>query len=122
MRNKISIAAALMGCFMLCFTVFNDLNGKWTGEIKIPRGRKYPVTYVFKIKNNSLAGSLEDDIELMDINEGRTNGTSINFSTINQNGSVLVHTGKYYTGGDSISMSIIIDGRKLHTTLNRMPD
>ncbi|MEO6981134.1 MAG: hypothetical protein ABJA76_01760 [Mucilaginibacter sp.] len=122
MRYKISIVAALVGCFMLCFTVFTDLSGKWTGEVKIPRGRKYPVTYIFKVKNNNLTGSLEDDIELMEINGGRAIGSDINFSTINQNGTVLVHTGKYYAGGDSISMNIFIDGKKLHTTLNRMPD
>jgi len=122
MKYKIVIAAALASCIMLSFTTIADLNGKWTGEIKISKGRKYLVTYIFKIKNNNLTGSLEDDIELMDINEGRANGSDLNFSTINQNGTVLVHTGKYYAGGDSISMNIIIDGSKLHTTLNRMPD
>ena len=122
MRSKISITAALMGCFMLCFTVFTDLNGKWTGEVKVPKGRKYPVTYIFKIKNNNLTSSLEDDMELMDITDGRANGNDIYFSTVNQNGTVLVHTGKYHPGGDSISMNIIIDGKKLHATLNRMPD
>jgi hypothetical protein len=122
MRYKISIAVALVGCLMLCFTAIADLNGKWTGEVKVSKGRKYPVTYIFRIENNNVIGSLEDDMELMDINEGRAIGSDINFSTTNQTGTVLVHTGRYYAGGDSISMNIIIDGKKLHTTLNRMPD
>jgi len=121
MRYKISIGAALMGCIMLCFTATVDFNGKWTGEIKVPKGRKYTVTYIFKVTNNNISGSLEDDVDLMEINQGRASGNDIDFSAVNQTGTVFVHSGKYHAGDDSISMDIIVDGKKLHTTLYRVP-
>jgi hypothetical protein len=122
MNTKILKGVALMACFIFCITFPPDLSGKWNGEMKGPQGRKYAVTYIFKINNNSLSGSFEDDTETMDISEGRANGDDLNFSTVNQQGGMLVHTGKYLTGGDSISMNIIMDGKKLHTTLYRQPN
>jgi len=117
MKTKFfSIAILLMCSAMICFAVYADLTGKWTGNVKGPDGADFPLTYLFKADGNKLTGSLQSPQGELPISEGKINGADFSF-TLDFNGTPISNVGKYY--GDSIGVDAIIGGNKYHTKLLR---
>ena len=118
MKTKFfSITTMLICSAVICFAVFADLTGKWTGTVKGQDGNDFPLTYVFKVDGANLTGSLQSPQGELPISEGKVSGNTFSFK-LDFNGTAIVNTGKYY--GDSIGVDAEIGGNKFHTTLKRV--
>jgi hypothetical protein len=120
MKKRFFIATALLSCFIICLAaIVGDLNGTWKGNIRLPDGADYAVTYVFAIKGDSLTGSGQAEGDPKPISNGKLSGTAFTFDITNDDGSLLPHSGKYYSDGDSVSINVIFQGNTLHALLKR---
>ena len=115
MKKKFSIAALLICCVTVAFAAFADLNGKWTGMLKFGE-MEIPLTYTFKVEGEVLTGSIGSDQGEYKISDGKIKGNDFTF-TLDFNGTLLQHTGKYY--GDSTIVDSEIQGQKTHVKLTR---
>jgi hypothetical protein len=120
MNRKFFLTTALLACFIISLAaIVGDLNGTWKGSIILPDGSEYPVTYVFAIKGDSLTGSGQGEGEPKPIINSKITGTEFSFSVTNDDGSLIPHSGKYYPNGDSVSLTVVYQGDKLHALLKR---
>ena len=118
MKTKLFITAALLCCFTAVFAFLADLNGQWTGTLAAPDGNQYPLAFTFKTDNDKLTGTAQNPQGTVDITEGKIKGDSLSFS-VDVNGTKVLHNGKYFSAGDSVSLNIDFQGMKFHTTLKR---
>jgi hypothetical protein len=118
MKRKLFITAALLCCFGAAYAWFADINGNWKGSIQTPDGNEFPLTYTFKNDNGKLTGSVVNPQGTVDLADGVAKGDSIWFN-IDAGGVKVLHNGKYFSAGDSVSMNIDYQGMKFHTTLKR---
>jgi hypothetical protein len=119
MKRKILLIASLICCFAVCLAAIGNLNGKWTGSIKAPDGKDFPLTYTFKVDGDKLGGTEQDDGDPAQISEGKITGNDFTFKVTNNDGSVFPHSGRYYADGDSVSLNLEVNGARFHTTLKR---
>jgi hypothetical protein len=118
MKRNFLITAALGCCFIFCFALIADLNGKWSGILKIGGGNEFPLNYVFKVDGSVLTGSAVSPQGELPFTDGKTDGTNFSF-TLSVNGTDIKNSGKYYAAADSIGLDIDFNGNKSHTTLKR---
>jgi hypothetical protein len=118
MKRKTIITVLLVSGFITAFAFFDGITGTWTGGLPMGGGNNYPVSYSFTNDNGKLKGSNQASGQTVDITDGKIYGDSISFY-VEGMGEQMLHKGKYFSNGDSISMNIWIGGRKLHTTLTR---
>lgn len=118
MRTKLFITAALLCCFTICLAAVMGIAGGWTGSIKMDDGNDLPLTYTFKTDSGKLTGTAESPQGTINIIEGKLNGDDFSFGVMVNDVKVL-HTAKYISTGDSISLNIDFNGQKFHTTLKR---
>jgi hypothetical protein len=118
MKRKTSITVLLVCSFAAAFAVFTDVSGNWTGALPMGGGNTYPLSYTFKAVNGKLTGFASSAQGNADLTDGKIYGDSISFS-IDAMGMKMLHTAKYFTSGDSIGLTILMNGQKYHTTLNR---
>ncbi|HEX3386821.1 MAG TPA: hypothetical protein VHS53_16585 [Mucilaginibacter sp.] len=121
MKRKILITTAFLFIFGAAFAYFADLNGKWSGMLLAPDGNQYPLSYTFKADGDKLTGTGESPQGAIDLTKGSIKGDSL-FFHIDVGGVDVPNTGKYYTEGDSISLTLDYQGIKMHTTLKRATD
>lgn len=114
MKRKIFTTSALLFCFVLCFALAADLNGKWAGQIKLPDGTDLPVSYNFKVDGTKLTGTADSPNGSVSVDEGKIDGDNFSFK-VNVDGTVYPHTGKVYA--DSCALDIDFGGMKIHTRL-----
>src|ERR1700759_4298452 len=74
MKRKFLTTAVLLCSFIVCLAAIADLNGKWTGILKIGDGNEIPLTYNFKIDGANLTGSVTSTQGEIPIYEGKING------------------------------------------------
>jgi hypothetical protein len=122
MKRRFFIPTVLTCCFMICLVAVTNINGKWSGSVKLPDGNEYPLTYVFTVDGDKLTGTGQAQGEPKAIANCKINGDDFSFDVPDDDGSPIKHSGKYYAAGDSISMNIIYQGTKMHTTLKRSTD
>ncbi|WP_419699342.1 hypothetical protein [Mucilaginibacter sp. NFX135] len=116
MKRKIFATAAMVICFMICFAAVMDINGKWTGTLKLPNKTTFQLNYTFKVDSDKLTGMAhmpEGDVQITD---GMINGGDFSFNVPVPDGNAP-HTGKIYP--DSIQMHIVYKGEHLSTVLKR---
>ncbi|MCR8561780.1 hypothetical protein KXD93_29255 [Mucilaginibacter sp. BJC16-A38] len=118
MKKKIFTSTALLCCFMVCFALVADLNGKWTGTLHAPDGNDYPLNYTFKVDGDKLTGTGESPQGSTPITDGKVSGTDYSF-TIDVGGVAVKNSGKLYPEADSLGMDIDYNGYKMHATLKR---
>ncbi|MGN6639558.1 MAG: hypothetical protein ACTHJ8_11655 [Mucilaginibacter sp.] len=118
MKRKIFITTALLCCFVAAFAYFADLSGNWKGILTAPDGNEYPLNYTFKADGDKLTGTGQSPQGTVDLTDGKIKGDSL-FFNIDVNGVQVLNSGKYYTAGDSISLTLDYQGMKMHTTLKR---
>ncbi len=119
MKRKIFSTAALVCCFMICLAaVVADLSGKWTGSLTTPDGNQFPLNYTFKVDGDKLTGTGESPQGAVNLTNGKIKSDSLTFA-LDVNGVAVIHTGKYFSEGDSVSLNIDYQGMKFHTTLKR---
>lgn len=118
MKRKILFTTALLCCFVAAFAYFADLNGNWKGILTAPDGNEYPLNYTFKVDGDKLTGTGQSPQGAVDLTDGKIKGDSL-FFNIDVNGVQVLNSGKYYTAGDSISLTLDYQGMKMHTTLKR---
>ncbi len=116
MKKRIFTTAALVCCFMVCFAIIADLNGKWTGTLKTPDGSEIALTYNFKVDGNKLTGTAESPQGVVPIDSGKVNGNDFKFQ-VTVDGTDYPHIGKFYT--DSCGIDIMFGSQKIHTTVKR---
>jgi len=117
MKAKKFLPIALIAVALLfIMAVFADLNGKWTGIIKIPGGDDLNVTYTFKVDGNKLTGVATSPSGDVSIDNGKVDGDKFSFS-VNVGGTDYPHTGKLYA--DSCGIDIDFGGMKVHTKVLR---
>jgi len=121
MKKKMLIALVLLCSFTAVFAWFADLNGSWSGTLNISDGQQFPLNYTFKIDGNKLTGTSVNDRGTSDLSDGKVKGDSLWFS-IDAGGMNILHTGKYFAAGDSISLNIDYNGSPFHATLKRAAD
>lgn len=122
MKRNFFTTSMLAFCFVIGIAaVVADLNGSWAGVVIAPDGNQYPLNYTFKIDGDTLTGNAHSSRGSIDLTNGRVKGDSLSFS-IAVNGEDVVNAGKYYSEGDSISLSINYKGMILHSTLKRAVD
>ncbi|MGZ3777366.1 MAG: hypothetical protein ACXVI9_07190 [Mucilaginibacter sp.] len=119
--KKFFITAALLCTFGAAFAYFADLSGKWSGVINAPDGNQYPLNYTLKADGDKLTGTGDSPQGSVELTKGMIKGDSLSFH-IDVNGVDVINSGKYYTAGDSIGLTIDYQGFKMHTTLKRAPD
>jgi len=117
MKRKVFITIALLVCFGAAFAFFAGIDGKWTAMLKGPDGTEFPITYNFKTEGNTLTGTLTSSIGTFNIADGMIKGDSLWF-TADLNTMKIKNRGRYYAGGDSISLRV--GTRSTHTTLKRV--
>jgi hypothetical protein len=120
MKKTFFTTTALLCCFVVCFAaaIITDLSGKWTGSVKTPDGNEFPLTYTLKADSGKLTGTASSPQGDVAITDGKTNGTDFSFN-VSVNGADVKHSGKYYTGADTIGLDIDYEGMKMHSTLKR---
>ena len=116
MKKKIYTTTAFMALFVVCFAVVADLNGKWTGSLKLPDNSIFQLNYTFKLDSGKLTGTAHMPQGDANITDGMVNGNDFSFNVTVPNGNAP-HTGKFY--GDSIVLHIVYQGEHLKTTLTR---
>ena len=118
MKRNFLITAALGCCFIFCFAIIADMNGKWSGALKMADGNEFPLNYAFKVDGGILTGAAISPQGDLPINSGKTDGTNFSF-ILPINGVDVKNSGKYYAAGDSIGLDIDYNGNKAHATLKR---
>ncbi|MEO8961508.1 MAG: hypothetical protein ABI325_06490 [Ginsengibacter sp.] len=119
MRRKFFTTSILVFGFLICIAaVIADLNGTWTGTLTVPDGQQYPLNYNFKIQGETLTGTASSQRGSIDFTNGHVNGDSVSFA-IAVNGEDAINKGKYYSDGDSISLTIYYKEMIMHSTLKR---
>jgi hypothetical protein len=118
MKRKISITVLFICSFATAFAFFSGIDGSWTGALPVGGGNTYPLKYTFKTDEGKLTGFAESAQGSADLTDGKIRGDSISFA-IEAMGMKMLHTGKYFTLGDSISLNILMNGQKYHATLSR---
>lgn len=122
MKRKFFTTALLVFGFMFCIAAaIADLNGTWTGSLTTPDGQQYPLNYTFKIEKDTLTGMASSQRGSVDFTNGHVNGDSLSFS-IAVNGEDAINKGKYYSDGDSISLTVYYKEMIMHSTLKRSVD
>ena len=116
MKKKMMATAVMVICVMICFAAVININGKWTGALKLPNNTTFLLNYTFKVDSDKLTGTAhmpEGDVQITD---GMINGSDFSFNVPVPDGNAP-HTGKIYT--DSIQMHIVYKGEHLSTVLKR---
>jgi hypothetical protein len=116
MKRKLFNAIALACCFIFIMAVTADLNGKWTGVIKIPDGSELNVRYNFIVDSSRLTGTAESPEGIVPIDSGKVMGDNFSFQ-VTVDGTDYPHKGKIY--GDSCGLDIDFGSETVHTTLLR---
>ena len=119
MKRKIFTTVALVCCLVVCFAAIADMTGKWTGKITTPDGNDLKINYVFKVEGDKLTGTAQGDGSPAPIDSGVVKGNDFTFRVSNPQGAVFKHSGKFYPQGDSIGVTIDVNGNKIHATLKR---
>jgi len=119
--KKLFITTALLCTFGAAFAYFADLNGKWSGVLNAPDGNQYPLNYTLKADGDKLTGTGDSPQGSVELTKGAIKGDSLSFH-IDVNGVDVINSGKYYTAGDSIGLTIDYQGFKMHTTLKCATD
>jgi hypothetical protein len=119
MKVKIFITAVLLYCFFSSFITFVGINGKWKGEATSINFGDHKVNFTFKTDNDKLTGTSQGTQKEYYLSEGLFKGDSLSFAVEVDNGSKILHSGKYYSNGDSISLNMSFMGGYWHATLTR---
>lgn len=98
----------------------NGLDGKWTGLlIGPPLMTKKTVHYIFKINHDKLMVTDAGGQNVPNLADEKIMGDSLSFALKAPGGAKLLHSGKYYRLGDTISLKVVIGDVKMHSTLMR---
>lgn len=116
MKKTIAVTALLVGCFFFGSATIANLNGKWTGQLKMDSGDDYTLLYNFKIEGDELIGTAKTPKGILPINDGKVTGDSISFNVLIDN-LEIDHTGRFY--GDSVGVDLSLGDQKAHVTLKR---
>jgi hypothetical protein len=119
--KKILITTALVCTFAAAFAYFADISGKWSGMLNAPDGNQYPLNYTLKADGDKLTGTGDSPQGSINLTQGMIKGDSLSFH-IDVNGVDVINSGKYYTAGDSIGLTVDYQGMKMHATLKRAAD
>lgn len=117
MKKAISLPFLLCSSFLVLFTAFADLNGKWTGIIITPDGQQIEPVYNFKVEGGTVTGTAEAPGGTVTIDNGKIKGDDFSFK-VTVDGIDYPHTGKVYK--DSCSLEIDFGSQKVQTTLKRV--
>jgi hypothetical protein len=115
MKKKFSIAALLVCSFVVCLAAFADLNGKWTGVLKLD-AFELPLTYTFKVDGETVTGACNTEQGDFPISNGKIKGSDFTF-TLDVNGTAMAQVGKFY--GDSTVITSEFQGMKTRVKLTR---
>ncbi len=118
MKRKIAITLLLTCSFVAAFAFFTGIGGSWAGVLPMGGGNSYPLNYSFKTDDGKLTGFAQSAQGNADLTDGRIYGDSLSFA-IDAMGMKMLHTGKYFSAGDSISLNILMNGQNYHATLKR---
>ncbi len=118
MKRKTFITVLLAGTFITAFAFFGGITGTWTGALPMGDGNSYPLNYSLTNDNSKLKGSTQASGQTVDITDGKIYGDSLSFY-VQGMGEQMLHKGKYFSNGDSVSINIWMGGRKFHATLTR---
>ena len=122
MKRKFFTTVLSVFGFVFCMAaVIADLNGTWTGTLTVPDGQQYPLNYTFKIQGDTLTGMASSQRGSVDFSNGHVNGDSLSFA-IAVNGEDAINKGKYFSDGDSISLTVYYKEMIMHSTLKRAVD
>jgi len=116
MKKKIVATTALIVFFVVCFAAVNDINGKWTGMVKLPDNSTFELSYTFKVDSGKLTGTAHMPTCDASITDGMINGNDFSFNVPVPDGNAP-HTGKLYP--DSIKLHIVYRGEHLSAVLKR---
>jgi hypothetical protein len=117
MKAKGSVTALVICLIVICVIKFADLQGKWTG-IFMAGDNPIDLSYVFKVDNEKLTGSVASPQGDLAIYDGKTNGTDLSF-IVDVNGAAVKSIGKFYAAGDSIVLNTDFNGVNVHSRLSR---
>jgi len=115
MKKRFSMMALLVCSVAVAFAAFADLNGKWTGTLKMA-DFELPLTYTFKVDGENLTGSITTPQGELPLSNGKIKGNDFTFS-LDIGGNPMPQTGKYY--GDSTVITSEFQGQKTHIKLTR---
>ncbi|AYL94112.1 hypothetical protein [Mucilaginibacter celer] len=116
MKKEFLIVSAFVILAAFSFISMANINGKWTGALKLPGDGDFPLSYTFKVDSGKLTGTAHAPQGDVAITDGMINGDNFSFS-IPVPGGTSPHTGKVYQ--DSLSMNLVYKGQHLHATLVR---
>ena len=116
MKKKIIATALLLSCFFVGYATIENLDGKWTGQLKTEQGDQYPLLYNFKIDGDQLTGTAKTPKGDMPINDGKITGSNFTFNVV-VGGMEIDHSGRFY--GDSVGVDISLGDARSHATLKR---
>lgn len=106
---------------MICFAAVADINGKWTGSVKITDQGTHFITYTFQTYGDKLAGCLDAGGSLKTVIEGKISGNQFSFNLADDDGSSMwiPHRGQYHPEGDSVTITFNYAGIDHSCTLKR---
>ena len=119
MKQHAILTILFLQGFFCCLAGNASIAGKWAGSVQLPDSSSYPVMYIFQISGDSLIGSATAEGVPKPIHAGKIKGNDCSFSIQDDDGSLIVHNGTYYSTGDSISLTILYRGSRLHSILKR---
>lgn len=116
MKKQFFLLALLLCSFIVCFAASINMNGVWSGTLKIEDGTQYPLQYNFTVDGDKLTGTAKGPTGDLTITDGEIHGNDFTFAVTLQK-MYLVHSGRIYP--DSISLNIESGDSKAHVTLMR---
>lgn len=116
MKKKMFAIAPFLLFFAVCFTPVTDINGKWTGVLKLADSSTFQLNYTFKVDSGKLTGTAHMPQCDANITDGMINGNDFSFNVPVPDGNAP-HTGKIYP--DSIKLHIVYKGQHLSAVLKR---
>jgi hypothetical protein len=118
MKLKIVLAFAALLSLYSSFAP-DPISGNWSGVMKLPNQASRPLNFTFIANKDKLTGTANSLTESYPLIDGKVKGDSLWFVLVLPDQSRVLHSGMYYSNGDSISLNMLFRGVNVFTMLQR---
>jgi hypothetical protein len=110
-------AAVFLLLFLAIPAISAEIDGKWTATVNGMDGNPMELTYNFKADGAKLTGTVTSPTGVMQITEGKIEGSSLSFTATSDQFSIPT---KGTISGDEIKLSSEVGGQSIPILLKRV--
>jgi hypothetical protein len=111
------LTAAALLLFFAIPAISAEIDGKWTATVDGMDGNKMELTYDFKADGAKLTGTVTSSMGVMQITEGKIDGSAISFTATSDQFSI---PSKGILSGDEIKLTSDVGGQSMPILLKRV--